>query len=194
MHVHDIRNLFWYSEGPDQALSYRSNLHLLLQIRPDSFLVHSYLYSYLFVPCRPMDQTMPTALAGHPKLPSISPLRFTLPHKLWRNGLSRGLSKKEKMDRDSVAQNVCSRLMGYVSSSSGPGYVTVHSSRSIVMRLGVASAENLQQRISPRLRIITRSGVGYDSIDPQGCRDRDIVVTNLPGANAQVGLDRYTSL
>jgi D-3-phosphoglycerate dehydrogenase len=56
------------------------------------------------------------------------------------------------------------------------------------MRLGTASADDLLESNSPRLRIITRSGVGYDSIHPEGCRARDIVVTNLPGANAQVRL------
>jgi len=38
---------------------------------------------------------------------------------------------------------------------------------------------------APRLKIISRNGVGYDAINRAACEERSIAVTNMPGINSQ---------
>lgn len=52
-----------------------------------------------------------------------------------------------------------------------------------------------QLALAPKLRIISRNGVGCDQIDLAGCKERGVVVTNNPGGNAAVRyLDRSFAL
>ena len=73
------------------------------------------------------------------------------------------------------------------------GFMTEDEERSAAERL--ATAAGLLVRIGyvrrgliealPRLRVITLHGVGVDQVDVAAARERGIVVTNVPGANAQ---------
>jgi len=38
---------------------------------------------------------------------------------------------------------------------------------------------------APKLKIISRNGVGYDAIDRAACEENSIAVTNMPGINSQ---------
>jgi D-3-phosphoglycerate dehydrogenase len=43
---------------------------------------------------------------------------------------------------------------------------------------------DIVKRIPPSLKVISRYGAGYDRVDLAACRERGVVVTNTPGANA----------
>ncbi len=57
----------------------------------------------------------------------------------------------------------------------------------------LASVEPYSREVltAARLRVIARSGVGYDSIDLEAAADRDVLVTNTPGANKE-GVAEHT--
>jgi D-3-phosphoglycerate dehydrogenase len=57
--------------------------------------------------------------------------------------------------------------------------------RAVVLRIGKMSANDIAR--AKKLRIISRNGTGYDTIDVEACRKRQVVVTNCPGGNAAVG-------
>lgn len=51
----------------------------------------------------------------------------------------------------------------------------------------IAGLEPLDRSVieaAPRLRVIARYGVGVDNVDLKAARERGIIVTNTPGANA----------
>ncbi|KAL7421137.1 hypothetical protein Q5752_004022 [Cryptotrichosporon argae] len=52
-----------------------------------------------------------------------------------------------------------------------------------ICRTGALSAEEIKS--APRLRIIARNGTGYDSIDLPACKERGVLLTNVPGGNAK---------
>lgn len=47
---------------------------------------------------------------------------------------------------------------------------------------------------APNLRVLARYGVGVEAVDVQAARDRDIVVTNTPGANSGAVADHAVGL
>lgn len=53
----------------------------------------------------------------------------------------------------------------------------------ILLRISSVTADQISR--APKLKIISRNGVGYDSIDKPACLKRGIVVTNMPGTNSQ---------
>lgn len=57
---------------------------------------------------------------------------------------------------------------------------------------GPVTAEHLDA--APLLRVIARYGVGFDAVDLQAANDRDIVVTNTPGANTGAVADHAVGL
>ncbi|GAA5841401.1 hypothetical protein JCM5353_007121 [Sporobolomyces roseus] len=53
-----------------------------------------------------------------------------------------------------------------------------------VVTVGRLSREDVER--ADKLKIVTRNGVGYDSVPIESCRKQGIVVTNQPGCNATV--------
>ncbi|KAL1407591.1 hypothetical protein Q8F55_007024 [Vanrija albida] len=53
----------------------------------------------------------------------------------------------------------------------------------IVLRAGTIRAPDLA--LAPRVRIVARNGTGYDTVDLDACVGHGVVVTNVPGGNAE---------
>lgn len=61
----------------------------------------------------------------------------------------------------------------------------------------IAGSEPYTRRVienSPNLRVIARSGVGYDAVDLDACNNRNIVVTTTPGVNHHAVAEHTISL
>lgn len=59
-----------------------------------------------------------------------------------------------------------------------------------MLRVGDIKAKQLA--LAPKLRIISRNGVGCDQIDLDGCKEKGVVVTNNPGGNAGVSRSMHS--
>ncbi len=59
---------------------------------------------------------------------------------------------------------------------------------------GTAPIKSCHLDIAPRLKIVARYGAGTDSVDVAAASERDIVVTNTPGANTEAVADHAIGL
>ncbi|WWC91093.1 uncharacterized protein L201_006034 [Kwoniella dendrophila CBS 6074] len=59
---------------------------------------------------------------------------------------------------------------------------TLEQTEGIFLRMSSVSREMILK--SPKLQIISRNGVGYDNVHIQTCKEKGIIVTNVPGGNA----------
>ena len=59
---------------------------------------------------------------------------------------------------------------------------------------GTAPIESRHLDMAPRLKIVARYGAGTDSVDVAAASERDIVVTNTPGANTEAVADHASRL
>ncbi len=59
---------------------------------------------------------------------------------------------------------------------------------------GTAPIKSSHLDIAPRLKIVARYGAGTDSVDVAAASERDIVVTNTPGANTEAVADHAIGL
>jgi glyoxylate reductase len=87
------------------------------------------------------------------------------------------------------------RLLGEVGTVAGPEGWTDHlaEAEALVALLTVRVDAELLRR-APRLRVVANAVVGYDNVDLDACREREVVVTNTPDVLTDASADLAMAL